>query len=155
MMTGFLEADSAFSIWLSAASPTEGRAGRAAGGGSTAISCSRYSVGTETNTGPRGALAASWQARCMVEASSVGTLSAKLHFTQDSISRAGPPRSVSRRSHCRPTLGEGGSPKPITSPARITIGMRSCSAARAIIVVCSAPTVVCTTTAGSLPVALA
>jgi len=114
-----------------------------------------YSVGTETNTGPRGALTASWQARCMVLGRRLGTFSAKLHFTHGSMRRAGPPRSLSTRSHWRPTFGEGGSAKPITSPARITIGMRSCNAARAIIVVCSAPTVVWTSTAGSLPVALA
>ncbi len=115
----------------------------------------RYSVGTDTNTGPLGAAIASWQVRCTVCGRSALRFSAKLHFTHGSMSRAGPPVSVSNRSHCRPTVGPGGSAKPIDSPARTTIGMRSCSAARTIMVACSEPTVVCRKTAGSLPVAFA
>src|SRR3954463_15704048 len=40
----------------------------------------------------------------------------------------------------------------MTSPARTTIGTRSCKAMRNVMAACSAPTVVCSMTAGSLPV---
>ena len=113
------------------------------------------SVGTETNTGPLGAFIASWQARWMVCGRMRVELSPKLHFTVSPTRRAGPPMSVSTRNHCRPAGGAGASANETDSPAITTIGMRSCSAARKPIVACSAPTVVCSTSAGSLPVALA
>ena len=139
-----------------ASSLATGRAGSAAtGGGSALIVSISISVGTETNTGPRGALIASWQARWMVCGRMTLEFKPKLHFTVASTRRAGPPRSVSTRSHWRPAGGAGGSAKAIDSPAITTIGMRSCSAARRPIVACRAPTVVWTTSAGSLPVALA
>ncbi len=133
-----------------------GNTGRAAGArGSLLIASIRCSLGTETKTGPRGAVSASWQARCTVCGSKCAELRPKLHFTHDSISRAGPPTSVSTRNHCRPAGGAGGSPKETDSPARTTIGTRSCSAARTPIEAWREPTVVWITTAGSLPVALA
>ena len=113
------------------------------------------SVGTETNTGPRGALIASWQARWMVCGRMFAALRPKLHFTVSCTSRAGPPMSVRTRSHWRPAGGAGGSANDTDSPAMTTIGTRSCSAARNPIVACSAPTVVWMTSAGSLPVAFA
>src|SRR3954462_11443598 len=88
----------------------------------------------------------------MVCGRSAGVLRPKLHLTHDSTRRAGPPVSASSRSHCRPILGLGGSAKPMTSPARTTIGTRSCKAMRKVMAACSAPTVVCSMTAGSLPV---
>ena len=140
---------------MTAGATSAGRASAATAGGLTTIVSIRNSVGTDTNTGPLGAAVASWHARWTVCGRRAPRFRAKVHFAHGSMSRAGPPVSVSTRSHCRPTFGPGGSPKPIDSPASTTIGMRSCSAARTIMVACSAPTVVCRKTAGSFPVALA
>src|SRR5882672_10926734 len=74
--------------------------------------------------------------------------SVKWSFTLGAARRAGPPRSVRTRSHCRPALTSSFSEKSTDSPAITTIGIRSCSAARRPIVACSAPTVVCRTSAG-------
>ena len=155
-ITGRLAADSACASSAIAALLAVGCAGNAAtAGGSALIVSISISVGTETNTGPRGALIASWQARWMVCGRINDELRPKLHFTVGSTRRAGPPRSVSTRSHCRPAGGAGASANEMDSPAMTTMGMRSCSAARIPIVACSAPTVVCSTSAGSLPVAFA
>ncbi len=154
-ITGFFAPSSAAASAESAAALAAEVAGSAAtAGGSALIVSIRCSVGTETNTGPRGAAIASWQARCMVCGRMLGALRPKLHLTTSCASRAGPPTSVRTRSHCRPAGGAGASAKETDSPASTTIGMRSCSAARNPIVACSAPTVVWITSAGSLPVAL-
>ena len=156
MITGFFAALSAAATSAIASSFATGTAGSAAtAGGSALIVSISISVGTETNTGPRGALIASWQARCTVCGRMLAALRPKLHFTVSCTRRAGPPVSVSTRSHWRPAGGAGGSANATDSPAITTMGIRSCSAARSAMVACKAPTVVWSTIAGSLPVALA
>ena len=59
---------------------------------------------------------------------------------------------MSRRSHWRPSLRPGISENVTDSPAITTIGTRSCLAMRSAMAACNVPTVVCSTTAGSLPV---
>jgi hypothetical protein len=57
------------------------------------------------------------------------------------MSRAGPPMSLSRRSHWRPS-GAPSSANATDSPASTTIGTRSCNAMRSAIAACKVPTVV-------------
>ena len=133
-MTGFFASLSTRARSSIAAGCADGGTASTAGGASALIASIRNSVGTETKTGPFGAAIASWQARCTVCGRITLVLRPKLHFTQCSMRRAGPPTSVSSRSHWRPMTECVPSAKPIDSPASTTIGMRSCSAARTPIV---------------------
>src|SRR5512143_3135062 len=106
------------------------------------IVSNKYSIGRDTNTGPLGELIANWQARWIVDGSNDLALTPKLHLTQPSISRAGPPISERWPSHWAPTSGPGSSPKPRDSPVNTTMGTCSCNAPRRAMAACSAPTVV-------------
>ena len=127
----------------------------AAAGAQVGIRSNRYSIGSDTNTGPRGAAIANWHARWMVEGKTDFALTPKLHLTQCSTRRAGPPISARLRSHCGPGSGPSSSPNAIDSPENTTIGTFSCSAPRIAMVPCRLPTVVWIITAGSFPLDLA
>ena len=124
-------------------------------GASRVTLSNRYSMGSDTNTGPWGELMAIWQARWMVETRMFLSLTPKLHLTHRSTSRAGPPTSERKRIHWPPGSGPSSSPKAMDSPVKTTMGTCSWSAPRRAMEPWSAPTVVWIMTPGSLPVDLA